>query len=362
MRRFLIGVLIAAPAAGQGAPGAQLKPPVATLPVEFNRIAAVRELADGRVLIADSRDRKLMVADAAFASTQQVGRGGNGPGEYQQVSRLFPLGGDSTILAGGPQPPRWILLSGSRVIATVPPDGKVFLAARDLYGVDERGNALGRIMGTRPPGAASDPKRSHYYYHAVLANRATGRIDTLFHLSGETYAVEQVGTTARPFWNFTQLEFSAPEQMLLFPDGWIAVVRVEPYRVEWRNPAGTWIRGPTLLSQQVRADQKELDAWLVRYNRTAPTPKKSIGVHAETIVPIRNGLLMVGPGGQVVISRTPWSGAPDNNYDFVDRRGQIATTLRLPFNERMVGFGRNAAYVAVTDDDGVERLRKHPWP
>jgi hypothetical protein len=30
--------------------------------------------------------------------------------------------------------------------------------------------------------------------------------------------------------------------------------------------------------------------------------------------------------------------------------------------ERIVGFGMTSDYVAVTDDDGIQLLRRHPWP
>ena len=31
-------------------------------------------------------------------------------------------------------------------------------------------------------------------------------------------------------------------------------------------------------------------------------------------------------------------------------------------NECIVSLGAKSVYVAVTDDDGIQRLRRHPWP
>ena len=36
--------------------------------------------------------------------------------------------------------------------------------------------------------------------------------------------------------------------------------------------------------------------------------------------------------------------------------------LSMSPNERIVSLGAKSAYVAVTDDDGIQRLRRHPWP
>jgi hypothetical protein len=46
----------------------------------------------------------------------------------------------------------------------------------------------------------------------------------------------------------------------------------------------------------------------------------------------------------------------------VNRRGGLDGQLVLATNERVVGFGARSVYLSVTDDDGIQRLRRHPWP
>jgi hypothetical protein len=53
---------------------------------------------------------------------------------------------------------------------------------------------------------------------------------------------------------------------------------------------------------------------------------------------------------------------PENRYDIVDRTGRLVRGVTLPENQRLVGVGRSGAYVAETDEDGIQRLRRHPWP
>lgn len=57
-----------------------LPQPTATLPTEFTSVGAVRELADGRLLIVDPRDQKLLVADLRNGTAVQIGRNQRQPG------------------------------------------------------------------------------------------------------------------------------------------------------------------------------------------------------------------------------------------------------------------------------------------
>jgi len=65
---------------------------------------------------------------------------------------------------------------------------------------------------------------------------------------------------------------------------------------------------------------------------------------------------------RIAVRRMPTASAPETRYDLVDRRGALDGQLALKQNERVLGFGGRSVYVVATDDDGVERLRRHPWP
>jgi len=87
-------------ASAQGpAPVVRLTTPNATLTEEFSAIRGVRELSDGRVLVSDYTDERVVVADLSRGTvTVRVSRGG-GPGEARLPTRLVPIPGDSTLLA-----------------------------------------------------------------------------------------------------------------------------------------------------------------------------------------------------------------------------------------------------------------------
>ena len=58
----------------------------------------MRELPDGRVLVADPLGGELYAVDMDAGTRTVVGRRGQGPGEYQQPDAVWPLPGDSTLL------------------------------------------------------------------------------------------------------------------------------------------------------------------------------------------------------------------------------------------------------------------------
>src|SRR4051812_16823067 len=70
-------------------------------PDKFTRIVAMRELADGRVIVADRRE--VLIAAVSFdgAYSRSIGSVGSGAGQYRAAGPLLPMDGDSTALIDG---------------------------------------------------------------------------------------------------------------------------------------------------------------------------------------------------------------------------------------------------------------------
>lgn len=338
-----------------------LKPADAFLSEPFGSIHSIRELADGRVLISDaSSENRLVVADLRTGRVRLVGNNGAGPGEYRQAGALFRLPGDSTLFVDAPARGRWwLLLKGDSIVRNVPPDLPALNIIGTLQGVD----STGRVLGVRQAGAvrlsSSTNQRSLL---AVVADRNGARADTVTHLRGSDGHITQTGTRDRPFWIERQLMGSAPDQATLFPDGWIAVVRVEPYRVEWTSRGGTSIRGPEIPWERPRSDAREKAAAFEREKRWNPDAKQGDTPWADRLAPISSRALVPTPEGNLLVLRAQWSRAMETNYDVFDRTGARIATMQLPDSERVVGFGSRSVYVSVRDGDGIVRLRRHPWP
>jgi hypothetical protein len=64
---------------------------------EFAGVTGVRRMANGMVVVANTKPLELRVFDAKGKFVRRIGRSGNGPGELRGDVRLLPAGGDSVV-------------------------------------------------------------------------------------------------------------------------------------------------------------------------------------------------------------------------------------------------------------------------
>lgn len=370
--------------AGQGtsaAPKVPLSPPNATHSAEFSVIAGLRELSDGRVLVTDEKDGVLVAIDFRAGTSLAIGRTGNGPGEYRQVGRLWPLGGDSTLLKE-PFAPRWLLLRGVEVIATLgpgDPDARA-VGMMPIVGSDTRGGIgvvqFGRDANGRP--------RLDDSLLLVRVRRPSLRVDTIAQLGSPTLWERRAGVTPSPP-AVAAAEGGAPaarryalglqvqDQVAVFADGWIAIARTDPYRVDWCAPGRACEIGRPLETARPPMSARERQAYLQAMQQMRgwpPTTDVSAVSGWPNVVPpfampsrrIDGSAVLAMPDGRVMVERLPTAESRMRRYDIVSRRGELAGSVSLPFAERIVGFGTRTVYTAIADADGVERLRRHAWP
>lgn len=202
----------------------------------------------------------------------------------------------------------------------------------------------------------------------ILVNRNDVSADTVGRIRGPYTGTNNVRARVDGM-NITYMlgnPLGVGDQALLFPDGWIATVYVEPYRVEWRSQNGAVVRGQSLphTPQPLNDRLKQLavdDRWH-RPGSTAPKFRlDDFPAWPAVLPPFLKDALLALPDGKIAIIRTALGGQP-RQYDIVDRQGKLSGVLRLPPNERVMGFGARSVYVVATDSDGLETLRRHPWP
>lgn len=371
MRHRLTLVLLCAAIAPVSAQTARprtiaLPPAVATLPIEFTMVSSVRELADGRVLVVDQQESKLVVTDWTTGTATQVGRSGSGPAEYMAPNALLPLAGDSTLLpdvANG----RWLLLHGASIAVTTAQDAPAISAgARVPLGADSLGHVIftkGLGVPGGPPSIAAPGSDSLLLLRTA---RTTGQSDTVAILRARDAAVRIEGPKERP----TSIQIrvhplAAGELPALFPDGWIAVARLEPYRVDWITADGRQIHGQSLPFERIPLDDAEQRAYVERVAARSggPVPEPSrYGKWPEIMPPFRTGALLAAPDGRLWIQRVATAAASYPPYDVVDRRGALVARVIVDGDVKVVGFGRGVVYTVATDEDGIQRLQKRPMP
>lgn len=362
--RHLLGSLLlvacASDAYAQARPLA-LQPARDSLTHEFTRISSVRELPDGRALVIDSRERTLHLANFANGEVEQLGRAGRGPLEYERPTRLVAVGTDSTLLIDAGTR-RWLSLAGPHLAITHPAsDSVVERAGTTIVGADSRGHVLGVVLIDREV-VEGDRQRERL---AVLrVNRLTAQVETLTTIKGAESNVQSTRNGNVVTRAILELALTVPEQALLFPDGWVAIARQRPYRIDWIPPAGARISGaplpwpdPPVNSAEIEIYRKSLEFDLGR-----PVPGPITGLpFVDVVSPFPRSALHPLPNGQLLVARSKWSGSRGTEYDVIDRRGQLTGQARLPANVRIVGVSAAHVFTVSIDEDGIETLRRHRW-
>ena len=380
-RAALISVVIGRHAASQrgGAPPVQLRAATATLREDFTRVSGVRELADGRLLVSDIMEERVVVADFAGQKVEPIGRRGEGPAEYRRPSAMYALRGDSTVLMASS---RWLIFNGAEIVSIVPPDNPGVAATfAGLRYADASGNLAGWSVDRPTPGV--EDAGVHDSGTIIFVRRQSARIDTIAKVvrTPQRFFAWNDPATGMTQFNASAAAFATSEDFLLFPDGWLAVIRLNPYRVEWRTPGGKWIRGAPLPLPLARVTDREKAFYMKRWERAANAPVNQY-LHApaelrpalmsaarrrftefpEFVPPFMGMSAVPTPEGNVVIPRTPTADEPTPIYDEVNRSGQLTRRIGLAAGQRIVGFGKRSIYVSSEDSDGLEHLSRHPWP
>lgn len=368
----VVSVLIASrPILSQ--PTARALPPAnASSAEEFVAIRSVRELSDVRLLVTDWHENRLVIIDWRAGTARNVGAKGQGPGEYESPYVLVALPGDSTLMSDG-NTRQWFLIVGDRIVSSTTAERTLNAHAGPLLvGADHAGRVLAtpqnfaavtRHIREMRAGVRTSAPDSLY---AILGHRSRERVDTIARLlqhSGRRKTV-MPRTGGNIPWVLNP-PLDGDEQAVMFSDGWIAFARRNPYRIEWRRPDGTLVRGGPIPVPPIPVDDREKRALIARRYAAGGKPMflpEDFEDWPRTLPPFLDRALLSLPDGRLVVWRTPSAATPGNNYDIIDRTGRLVERLALPANERLVGFGARSAYVVVKDDDDVERLRRHPWP
>jgi hypothetical protein len=162
------------------------------------------------------------------------------------------------------------------------------------------------------------------------------------------------------------------EQGILFPDGWIAVARLDPYRVDWRSPAGGWRRGSPLPFASTPVDDR-LKCETIAAFRGFPSWLGGPGCDPsilqgwpDAFPPFLAGLfgpeLLAAPDANLIVPRASQPGATERAYDVIDRYGARIAIIVMSFEQEIVGVGPDAVYTTMTDALDLQTLRRHAWP
>lgn len=350
----------------------RLTTPDTRLNEEFSAVRGVRELPDGRVLVSDYRDQRVVVVDFDRRTvTRSVGRG-SGPLEARLPTALVAAPGDSTILVD----------LGNQRLIVLDPNGRV---ARTIAG-DEPGimgvraiDAAGRFYFAMPAWMERDPLPNDSV-RIVRRDPATGARTPVAVIQGERMRSD-IGQPSRAP-RIPVVGYATRDVWVLGDQGAIRIVRGATYQVETIAPDGRSTRGPGYAYRTAPVTTADKLAFVRRFNASSPTSgrgenggmgfspamdeQETREMAARTEFAERHpmfnaGDVLAAPGGRLWVGRP----APDDGpvrYDVFDGAGLRVLEVELGPGRRVAAAGPRHLYVVAEAEDGLQYLERYRMP
>lgn len=365
--------------------------PVAEFDEPFSRVSGMRELADGRVLVSDQREKLVQLIDLQRQSARRVGREGSGPGEYAMPSTLFAMPNDQTLLVDlanrrflmlRPDGTPGETISPPTLTPPAGPGGGQTAMIGGLVnprGVDSQGRLYFQDLGIRPGQSSPDS--------VPILRWAPGqsRVDTAAWVRGPNVNVSTTPPSGGGGGGMRVMVGGAPvwtpaETWGVAASGQVARLQPDPYRVIWYGANRQGQAGPAVPYTPIRVTEADKRAYIEQQRANPPTfvvmgtagggaapsaatPQMPEPTFAETKPPFAGQAgVLVAPEGEVWVLRTRPATDHTPVYDVFDNSGRLARKVSLARGSRVVGFGRNSVYVVRTDEDDLEYLQKFNRP
>jgi len=317
---------------------------------DFSDISALVSLGRKGLIVVDPIAPEILWVSAGLDSVRSIGREGRGPAEYVQPRQAFRMQGDTVV----------VFDRALRVFVVIHPLGGIVRKIPSSFpgnwgaplGADTTGTLLFWIP-RRIPGA----QPSSFLISTALAG---GRIDTLTTLtSPDTISVRVTPAGASVSNTFVlPLPFTAGDAPVLFSGGQVAVLRVNPFRLEVLLTGGGVAQGPVIDHRPVAVSGADRER--VQAEDIANRLPWARGVYRFPAVkaPFAQMTAIPGPGGTVWVERHQPFGAPGTLYDAIASTGVVGS-CRFPAQTRLWGFEDPGTVIAViTDGDGLKRVAR----
>lgn len=325
----------------------------------FSQVRGFRELSDGRVLITDQRERKIVMLDFDRSTATRVGREGPGPGEYQIATDLIGMPGDTTLLGD--------VARGLDLLSVITPDGRIEGSRRlpagtrftYVFGVDAAGRlfvpqSVVRMRGQPAPDSVP----------IVRVDFGRNRADTAFYLP----TVTRNPAAPNPY--------NPRHQWAIAPDGRAAIVDVERYQVTWIAPNGTRAVGDPIPFEPLAVTQRDQDEFRELTRRVSGLGQSGVSRVGDGAAPARramtfpshkppffgNDAAMIAPNGELWVRRAQRAGEKAPLHDIIDGTGHRIATITLPPDTKLLALGTRGIYLARYDADDLIHIERYRYP
>jgi len=356
---------------------------VAEHPEPLSQPGTLLELADGRVLVSDVKERLLYAFDFGAESAAQVSRQGGGPLEYRFPAGIF-ASGDSVIVVDMMQQ-RLLILDRRAVpqhtqqLITTGDLASAFTKIGAIIAIDARGRVYSEARGiTLVPGkmpVVSDTVALVRW--SVVGTRG----DTLAIRLEHTESPRLSGNPSSGLNIKLRLTLFQPrDAWAVFPDGRVGVARAAGYRTEWIDVAGGKRMGasvpytplPITEKDKERARKVTREAALeglklgssMAAGSGQKMPNISIDVEDPESWPKVKppfSAVRAAPDGRLWVVR---SGDDEDGmeYDVLSPAGAVELHVRTPKRVTLLGFGKGVLYAVRRDEDDLRYLQRYRFP
>jgi hypothetical protein len=351
--------------------------PESTFPEPFSRIAGLRQLADGRLIVTDRLEKAVRILDFAAGTYDEIGHVGSGPGEFQVPGDLLPLPADSTLLVDFGNMRLSVIGTEGRFHRSTSmqqtvrdPDGGSGVVMVMPEAADAEGGLYFDMTGSfavgpdGPPDSAAIVRwefpSTKFDTVAMLPAPAIGSV-TVGSRGGASFRAAGGGPLSpRAAWAAT-------------PDGRTALVWPEPYHVEWVRRDGERLVGPTIPYRPIPVTAADKEAWAEGMaggavmvvsgseggrSFTLPKPDPDDMDWPSSKPAFQSRGVHAAPDGRLWVQRYVEAGAPDE-FDVFDGGGVRVARVILPPDHTLIGFGPGFAYLARTDEDDLQWIERH---
>ena len=399
--------LFLAPIATQQVPTRALRAPDAEFADPFSGIVAVLEIRDGRVIVADNRDRTLQLIDFSTKTATPIGRMGAGPGEWIRPLRLLRMPGDTTFIYDMGNSRYLVVAPDGRAVRTYSPFADAAVRGRGVApppntddgrgrsGGAGRGGEAGLTMNTLASGglttatvltATQTDRTGRVYYTGfpvTAAARGVGAVDTfplvrqmltssiadtIVWLRNPPNASEISGTTGA-FRINAMRPFESSDAWVAFPNGRVVIVRGADYHLDAIQPNGSVTRGAPVPYTPIRVTEADKRQWRdARTGATVTTPSGQVVPLAnlpdpdswpDRKSPFAANSVFGAPNGEVWVFRQRAADDRIPSADVFDARGALVARVTLPADTRPIALGLRGVYAIRTDADGLQYLQRY---
>lgn len=384
-----------------------LTKPEAEFSEPFSSVASIRELRDGRVLVADTKDKVVQLVDLKAGKASKVGREGSGPGEYAMPLQLVGLLGDTSAIYD-PLNSRYL---------TVLPDGKPGKTFRledgkptpkadkkDPVSVPAseggpRGGFGGGAVFMNPP-RFSDAAGHLYFEGSPISNGPDGpvaadsapvmrydrkayRYDTLAFVRLPKGAAQVTSSGSGGNRNVNvriggRTPFPARDAWVALSNGTVVIVRVSDYHLDIISPTKQVTRGPAVAFTPVKVgdaekqEYRDLQKTATGVGITRTNDNGKVTTSAAAAAPAEEpsewpavkpaftqGLVFAAPNGDIWVARSRSAKDDVPRYDVFSSAGKLTGQVVLPRKTRVAGFGAGGAiYTIRSDEDDLLYLQR----